>query len=87
MLQTKFATSIFCDQHYLKELAPDLSWRKYTALTHRLNQKQILESQEKLMTTLRLILVKMRDFNADKGKEDDPLRIKHFKAAYMAPVE
>ena len=83
MPQTKFATSIFCDQQYLKE--PGLPWRKYVALTHRLNQKQILANQERLMTTLRLILVQMRD--QERTKDDDPLRIKNFKASYMKPVE
>lgn len=42
MLKTKFATTMQEDQEILGR--GDLGWRMYLAVTHRLNQKEILKS-------------------------------------------
>ena len=42
MLSSKFPTTIEQDKDTLQQ--PDLSWRKYVAVTHRLTQKEILAS-------------------------------------------
>ena len=42
MLKTKFKTTIEEDKAILAD--PDINWRMYLAVTHRLNQKEILQS-------------------------------------------
>ena len=50
MLKTKFNTTIDEDKAILGD--PNIGWRLYLAVTHRLNQKEILQSQEQIMTVL-----------------------------------
>lgn len=61
MLKTKFKTTIEEDKAIL--LDQNVSWRLYLAVTHRLNQKEILQSQERLMTVLLRILTKIHQAN------------------------
>lgn len=81
MLKTKFQTTIEEDQAILADL--DVGWRLYLAVTHRLNQKEILKSQEHLMTVLLKIIRKIHEANMGTSL----LQIKAIKDSYMDPVE
>jgi hypothetical protein len=61
MLKTKFNTTIDEDKAILGD--PNISWRLYLAVTHRLNQKEILQSQEHIMTVLLRIVKKIYETN------------------------
>lgn len=61
MLKTKFNTTIEEDKAILAD--PNIGWRLYLAATHRLNQKEILQSQEHIMTVLLKIVKKIYETN------------------------
>ncbi len=61
MLKTKFKTTIEEDKAILSD--PNIGWRLYLAVTHRLNQKEILQSQEHIMTVLLRIIKKLHETN------------------------
>ncbi len=81
MLNTKFKTTIAEDKAILAD--ENIGWRLYLAVTHRLNQKEILQSQEHIMTVLHKIIKKMHEAN----KGTSMLQIKGIKDSYMHPVE
>ena len=61
MLKNKFNTTIEEDKAILADQS--LGWRLYLAVTHRLNQKEILQSQEHIMTVLLQIVKKIYETN------------------------
>lgn len=61
MLKTKFKTTINEDKQILADQS--IGWRLYLAVTHRLNQKEILQSQEKLMSVLLQIVKRIYEAN------------------------
>lgn len=90
MLRTKFETQLDEDQ---KILNSDLSWRKYVAVTHRTAQKEVLQSQEKILKILLTFMNRLKG-TQNQGSPDQLTKTEvqrpqsiSIKEAYMQTVE
>lgn len=80
MLRTKFTTTLEDDQNALK--AGGIPWRLYLAMTHRTAQKEVLQSQERILTIALKIMQRLKG-----SKELGQGEVVTLKDAYIKPVE
>ena len=80
MLRTKFATTLEDDQNALK--SGGIAWRKYLAITHRTAQKEVLYSQERILTLALKIMTRLKG-----SKELGQGEVVTLKDAYIRPIE